>query len=752
MSGYKWAAALLPLMAAAQTAGPDFARQVHPLLLAKCSGCHSERLKQGGLALNTRADILRGGVSGPAVKPGDSNGSLLIARLLEEGAARMPLKSAPLAADEVNLLRRWIDAGAAGPASVSAVRWRPRLELRAPVAPDGPGPALDRLIAAYWKQNKVAAPGVVSDAQFARRAYLDAWGLLPTPEELQRFETSGDQDKRARLVELLLAGRQRYASHWISFWNDHLRNDEGVVYHGERQTITPWLRQALEENLPMDRFIRALLNPEAKGDPAGFLIGVNWRGDVSASQIPVMQAAQNSAQIFLGINLKCNACHDSFISQWKLKDAYGLASFFSDKELLVYRCDAPTGGKAELKFLYPELGPVPASDAALGVKRAAAAEMFTKPENGRTPRTLVNRYWRALFGRGLVEPADDMDAEPWSAEVLDWLAADFVAHGWDVQHLLRTLMTSRAYESMSALEAGGDPYLFRGPLPRRLSAEQFSDAVSAITGEWRTLVPRGPGAARYVREWQAKSTPLTRAMGRPIRDQVITERVNNPTTLEALEVVNGSTMATALWRGARRMMGVLPEAPKPVFDSGVVNSQKVTCDVPLGGAKKVWLVVEDVDSYDPARVRAGWAGIPFAATNGAIAFKGGTRPSQALMMKVPSVAVLDTGGAERLTAEVGVDVESLASDINPRIRFFAFTVPPEMDRLVPAEGETPVARPPALHESKALVDRVFLHALARKPLAGERALAAAYLRDGKPEGLEDLLWSILLSPEFQYVR
>lgn len=752
MSGYGWALALLPLISAAQTAGPDFARQVHPLLLAKCSGCHNARLKQGGLALNTRAEMVRGGVSGPAVKPGDSKGSLLIARLLGEGGARMPLKSEPLTNDEVNLLRRWIDAGAAAPANVSAVQWRPALELRAPRLPDGPGAPLDRLVASYWNKNKVAAPALVNDAQFARRAYLDAWGLLPAPEELQRFEASQEPDKRARLVEMLLADRQRYSGHWISFWNDHLRNDEGVVYHGERQTITPWLQQALEQNLPMDRFIRGLLNPVDKSDPAGFLIGVNWRGDVSASQIPVMQAAQNSAQIFLGINLKCNACHDSFINQWKLKDAYGLASFFSDKELLVYRCDAPTGGKAELKFLYPELGVAPAADAPLAVKRAAVAELFTKPENGRTPRTLVNRYWRALFGRGLVEPADDMDAEPWSAEVLDWLAADFVAHGWDAQHLLRTLMTSRAYQSMSTSGAGGDPFVFRGPLPRRLTAEQFSDAVSAITGEWRTLVPRGPGAARFVREWQVKSTPLTRALGRPIRDQVITERVNNPTTLEALEVVNGSTLATALWRGARRMMGVLPEAPKPVFDSGVVNAQKVACDVPLNGAPKVWLVVEDVDSYDPARVRAGWSGIAFAGTNGAIAYKGDRQPSQALLMKTPSVVAIETGGAARLTATMGVDVESLASDINPRIRFLAYTAPPEMDRLIAAEGETPVARPPAQHGSKALLERVFLHALARKPSAGESAVAAAYLRDGKPEGLEDLLWSILLSPEFQYVR
>ncbi|HZO53318.1 MAG TPA: hypothetical protein VFB63_11395, partial [Bryobacteraceae bacterium] len=116
------------------------------------------------------------------------------------------------------------------------------------------------------------------------------------------------------------------------------------------------------------------------------------------------------------------------------------------------------------------------------------------------------------------------------------------------------------------------------------------------------------------------------------------------------------------------------------------------------------------------------------------------------------MVAVDTMGAERLTASVGVDVESLASDINPRIRFFAFSEQPDRSRLIAAEGETPVARPPSLKDKVALVDRVFLHALGRKPSPKESAVAAGYLRDGKPEGLEDLLWSVLLSPEFQYVR
>ncbi len=190
-----------------------------------------------------------------------------------------------------------------------------------------------------------------------RRAYLDLWGLLPLPSQLEEFVNRKDPDKRARLIESLLANDRNYTEHWISFWNDLLRNDEGVNYAGTRKSITPWLYDALRTNMPYDRFVQKLLNPVAPDDPSGFLLGVNWRGDISASQSPTMQAAQNSAQDFLGVNLKCNSCHDSFISKWKLKDAYGLAAFFSDADQLeLVRCDNRTGQYTGAQFLYPELG------------------------------------------------------------------------------------------------------------------------------------------------------------------------------------------------------------------------------------------------------------------------------------------------------------------------------------------------------------------------------------------------------------
>ena len=614
---------------------------------------------------------------------------------------------------------------------------------------------LDQLLSAYAAQNTVALPVPVSDAAFARRVYLDLWGLLPAPEQLAAFESDNAKDKRARLVDRLLANRKNFASHWISFWNDHLRNDEGVVYHGDRKSITAWLRQALENNLPYDRFVQALLNPVASTDPDGFLIGVNWRGDISASQTPVMQAAQNSAQVFLGVNLKCNSCHDSFISKWKLRDAYGLAAFFSDGLPEVHRCEVSLGVKAEPRFLFPG-GPSVSPSASLAEKRAVAARLFTAPENARLPRTYVNRIWKVLFGRGLVEPADIMEGKPWSKEILDWVSDDFAAHGYDTDHLLRTLLNSRAYQLPAVARTPDKEFIFRGPVSRRLTGEQFLDAVSSITGEWRLLQTAKAGPARYARDWQLKSSPLGRTMGRPIRDQVVTERIYQPTTLGALELVNGGTLSALLVRGAQRMTGTLAPAPRGLFDSGVITSGKATIDVDITGATQLWLLLENVDSYDPSRVRAGWANaaltgpkgpVPLSSPTSELHFKGDPSPKAAILAGVPSTLVYDipAGGFTRFTAVVGADETSLQSDINPRLRFFVFTDQPDPARLFAVEGEPPVAPPPASSDRSAMITRLYRHAFGRPPTKEEYLLARGFY-------WEDLLWAVFLSPEFQYIR
>src|SRR5262245_13452938 len=689
----------------------DYPRQVQPILHRRCAQCHGEESPQAGLNVLTRAAMLKGGKTGPAIVPGSSQKSLLVQHLTGEKKPMMPMGQDPLPSAEIAILRSWIDQGATWEAGAAeAAAWKPTLAPRTPAIPEVSGTSenpIDRFAAAYFLQHAQSAPQVVTDAIFARRVYLDVWGLLPTPAQLDRFLEDSKPNKRERLVDALLSDHRNYSEHWISFWNDLLRNDEGVVYHGERQTITTWLLKALEDNLPYNQFVSALLNPEKPDDPRGYLIGVNWRGDVSASQIPPVQAAQNIAQVFMGINLKCASCHDSFINQWKLRDSYGLASFFSEKELELVRCDVRLGETSQAKFLYPELGGVETT-APLAVRRAAAARLMTLPENGRLARTLVNRYWKKLFGRALVEPVDDMDQQPWNADLLDWLASDFVAHGYDLKHLLRRILTSQTYQ-LPAVHSNTKQevkdFVFRGPLPRRMTAEQIIDGVSSVTGEWRVLEPKQGDTGTYSREWRLKSSPLTRALGRPIRDQVFTTRNEEPSTLQALELVNGEDLAYLLHRGAERMLNELAPPPLNRYDSGVVVKGKVDFNIDVSGVRQLWLLTEDAGSYDRSQVVAGWAAARLVGPAGEkpvveLVKDATVKPlnlagqlfAKSLISSVSSSAVigLEGKGFTRFQGSVGVDDNSLRSDVSPRVRLFVFAEKPDPRRLIKVGGSEPV--------------------------------------------------------------
>ena len=786
----------------------DFGRQVKPILDARCLECHSQDTRKGGLSLATYADALDGGRNGAAIRPGNSAGSLLLHRLNGEIEPQMPKDEPALSDAEIALIRLWVDQGAREtPASRPAPPpWEAPLALERPALPAPVWRAwsspIDRFAASYLAARGVAEPSSVSDALFARRAYLDVWGLLPSPEQLQAFVDDRRPGKRDALVASLLADGDKYAEHWVSFWNDLLRNEDGVTYFSEtasRKSITDWLVGALRTNLPYDRFVSTLLNPSAPGDPDGFLVGVNWRGETSAAVTPWMQASQNSAQIFLGINLKCNACHDSFVSKWKLKDAYALAAYFSpDPKLQLFRCDVAQERFAEPGFLFPELTRAPASSS-LADRRAAAAATFTDPRMGRLPRTLVNRVWQRLFGHGIVPNPDEMDGVPWSPALLDWIASDFVEHGYDIKRLIHTIVTSRAYQMPAVTRRGEAPargYAFAGPEVRRMTAEQFADAIGAITGEWTvysTGTPGGPRPApgapapsmptssgRYGREWRAASSDLTRALGRPIRDQVISTRATQASTLQALELVNGEIFVRWLSRGARRMLGELPPEPASLYNRTVAGRSATASafEVDVSHSSTLWLVVQENGSNVPEVLEPVWAGVELVGPAGVTPLsslepidrrdlRSGSGPiavggtTGGIRVKNPSVVVYDIAGKGFTTLRGVIGLENRASDIgatlNPQLRFFVFDAAPNLERLVPPAADPPLPRAPPQTTTAETIDRVFRHALGRAPSAAERRLAEDALRDparpGKPsaEGLADLLWAIAMKPEFQLI-
>lgn len=581
--------------APAVNAAVDFETQVRPILQARCLSCHSRGKYKGGLSLETRAQLLKGGEEGPAAVVGKAHESLLLKLVRgEEEGRRMPEKGPALDAGQIDVLKAWIDQGLSWPEAVDFGFRKAPIEPRTPeIPPTATGFAsenpVDRFIARNLEgRGKTPDARPVDDRVFARRASLDLLGLLPAPERVEALSKDDRPDKRERFVDGLLADRRDYAEHWLTFWNDALRNayrGPGFI-DGGRKTITGWLFRALYENTPYDQFVRSLVSPGPASE--GFTKGIVWRGTVNASQAPPVQAAQNVAQVFLGTNLKCASCHDSFVNHWKLNDAYALSAVFAPKTLEVHRCDKPTGTNAEVGFIYPSLGSIePSADRAS--RMAQLADLLVKPENGRLSRAIVNRLWAQLMGRGLVEPLDDLDQPPWDQDLLDWLATDLVAHKYDLKHTLRLIATSRAYQLPSVGRPGASfgpsaDFVFAGPVTKRMGAEAFLDALATLTGDWpqptddlKKVDGRGqggqlnavletlknePGGLGPVRASLLFDDPLQAALGRTNREQVVTRRDSVATTLEALELTNGLTLDATLRRGASKLLAAKPGRPE----------------------------------------------------------------------------------------------------------------------------------------------------------------------------------------------
>jgi hypothetical protein len=563
-------------VAARAAQGVDFAHEVVPILRKHCGECHTGDARQGGFSLNTREDLLAGGDLGtPGLVPGESATSELVARITSDDPDyRMPSEGEPLPPEAIAILKVWIDERAPWEPGFAfkGTAWEPPLALREislPPAVEGRVNPVDRVVDTHLTSRGLPLPPRCDDRTFVRRANLDLVGLLPAPDRVEAFVADTDPEKRTRLVRDLLADDVAYADHWLTFWNDLLRNDytgTGYITGGRRQ-ITTWLHRSLAANVPFDRFVRELISPT--DESRGFIDGIVWRGTVNASQTVPIQFAQNVGQTFLGINLKCASCHDSFVDRWTLRQTYDLAAIASDPALELARCDKATGVMATPAWIFPDLGQI---DASLPppARLAQLAEIMTKPGNGWLSRTLANRLWYRLMGRGIVHPVDSLRTQPWSEDLLDLLAGELVSHGWDVRHLLETICTSEAYGAVTPAFEGpptGSDYVFRGPLPRRMTAEQFTDAVWALAGtapakpDAEVLAAPAPASLPMVRAALVKATPLMAALGRPNRDQVVTSRPADLTTLEAILLANEQSLADEIAKGGGRILAEQGPAP-----------------------------------------------------------------------------------------------------------------------------------------------------------------------------------------------
>jgi hypothetical protein len=410
---------------------------------------------------------------------------------------------------------------------------------------------IDEKLIARWRDLGLVPSPLCSDEEFLRRLYLDAIGTLPTAEEVRAFLAETRTDKRLKAIDTVLA-RPEFVDFWAVKWGDLLRINRDALQEKGMWSFHNWVRAQLRDNLPVDEFVRDIITAEGStfmDGPANFFRIGRAAEDWS----------ETVGQVFLGVRMQCAKCHHHPFEKWSQEDYYGMAAFFTrlgtknsqefglfGRETVIFLRNTGEATHPRTRAVvkpHPLDGPVMDDEFD---RRRKLAEWMTTPQNPFFSRNIVNRFWGYLMGRGLVEPLDDMRAtNPASnPELLDALAADFTKHKFDLKHLLRTILSSRAYQLSSVATPQNEVDVmnihFTRYTTRRLTAEQMADALDFATGtrEKYAGLPLGTRAIQLpdprVRSY------LMDVFGRPARQIVCEcERTTQPNIAQALHLLNG---------------------------------------------------------------------------------------------------------------------------------------------------------------------------------------------------------------------
>lgn len=419
---------------------------------------------------------------------------------------------------------------------------------------------IDEHIDGKLKRLKIQPSGLASDAAFVRRIYLDLTGIPPTPGQLRAF--LGDPDssasKRRKLIDRLM-GSDAYVDHWSLKWGDLLQSNRKHLGEKGMWAFRQWIRDAIASNQPYDEFVRELLTSVGSTfqAPAANFYRVN--------DDPKL-AMETTTQLFLGVRMVCAQCHDHPFEKWTQNQYFQLAAFFAavgmkpgfdSDEQIVYlkREDADflhpkTNKPVEPEYLLAsaEMPPI----GAFGDSRAALANWLTSEKNPYFAKAIANRVWSYFFGRGIIEPVDDIRGSnpPVNPALLDALEQDFVANGFDLQHLIRAIVGSRTYQASIATNAWNeaDEINFSHFQPRRLPAESLLDAMTIATGA-RPDIPEVPEdfSAQQLPDPHVDANGFLNMFGRPERESPCEcERRNDLSLPLAMSLVNGPTLADAV--------------------------------------------------------------------------------------------------------------------------------------------------------------------------------------------------------------
>ena len=423
---------------------------------------------------------------------------------------------------------------------------------------------VDDLVFAKLKTIGMPPSDIADDGTFIRRVTLDITGRLPTAPEMKDFMASKDTNKREALIDRLLDSPE-YADYFANKWSALLRNQRTQpTYARGSYLFHSWIRDSIAENKPFDQFVREVV--AAAGDldqnPP-----VAWYRQVK----DMKQQMEDVAQLFLGTRMQCAQCHHHPFEKWSQQDYYGFAAFFSNvsrkpssfvgEEMIYHKrgiaqttnirskaAVMPTSLGGETLKLKPEQDP-----------RFALADWMSAKDNPFFAHTLVNRYWKHFFNRGLVEPEDDMRETnpPVNPELLSALAANFVRSGYDMKQLIRTLVTSTTYQLSAVPNAHNakDRQNFSRYYPKRLNAEVLYDAVNTLLDVETTFAGQAPGtrAVALPDNSYNQTTYFLSVFGRPDSSSACEcERSQEASLAQSLHLLNASEIQTHLARGNGR--------------------------------------------------------------------------------------------------------------------------------------------------------------------------------------------------------
>ncbi len=418
---------------------------------------------------------------------------------------------------------------------------------------------VDQLVDDKLRNLRITPSALCDDETFLRRASIDIAGILPTSDDVTKFDADKDPQKRAKKIDELLQ-RKEFVDIWALKWSELLQI-RTVQNQGSYKAVLvyyDWIHDKLEKNVPINEVARELISAN----------GSNFENPpVNYYQIETdpLKLAEDTAQSFFGIRIQCSQCHNHPFDRWTMEDYRGFVAFFTQigrkigedpREKIVFNSGGgeslhPVGNRViPPKFLGGDAPDTKGKD-----RRQILADWIASPENPYFPRHIANLVWAQYIGRGIVEPVDDVRiSNPASnPELLDALSKKIIEYNYDLRRIVRDICNSRAYQTTTRPNDTNqlDDRNFAKGTIRRMRAEVMLDCISQVTetGDREKYKGLAPGArATQIADGKTTNYFLT-TFGRRERDTVCSREEVGPTLSQALHLINGTTVEEKITQG-----------------------------------------------------------------------------------------------------------------------------------------------------------------------------------------------------------